>query len=81
MKREELERAIFKPAEKVKLSLESGLAEEILRDIEGSPGSLPLLQDTLTELWKRRENNQLKFTAYSQLGGIGGTLNQRATEV
>ena len=81
MEREELFQAIIKPAEKVNLSLESGLAEEILRDIEGSPGSLPLLQDTLTELWKRRKDNQLKFTAYSQLGGIGGTLNQRATEV
>ena len=81
MKREELEQAIIKPAEKVKLSIESGLADEILRDIKGSPGSLPLLQDTLTELWKRRVNNQLKFAAYSQLGGIGGTLNQRATEV
>ncbi len=81
MKREELRQAIIKPAEKVNLSLESGLAETILRDIEGSPGSLPLLQDTLTELWKRRKDNQLKFTAYSQLGGIGGTLNQRATEV
>ncbi len=80
MKQEELRQAIIKPAEKVKLSLESGLAEEILRDIEGSPGSLPLLQDTLTELWKRRKDNQLKFTAYSQLGGIGGTLNQRATK-
>ena len=81
MKREELKQAIIKPAAKVKLTLESGLAEEILRDIEGSPGSLPLLQDTLTELWKRRKDNQLKFTAYSQLGGIGGTLNHRATEV
>ena len=81
MRREELKQAIVKPAEKVNLSLESGLAEAILRDIEGSPGSLPLLQDTLTELWDKRENNQLKFTAYSQLDGIRGTLNQRATKV
>ena len=81
MKQEELRQAINKPAEKVNLSLESGLAETLLKDIENSPGSLPLLQDTLTELWKIRKDNQLKFTAYSQLGGIGGTLNQRATEV
>ena len=81
MKRKELKQAIIKPAEKVKLTLELGLADEILRDIKSSPGSLPLLQDTLTELWNRRVNNQLKFTAYSQLGRIGGTLNQRATEV
>ncbi len=81
MKREELRQAIIKPAEKVNLSLESGLAETILKDIKGSPGSLPLLEDTLRELWYRRENNQLKFTAYVQLGGIGGTLDRRATEV
>ena len=81
MKPEELRQAIIKPAEKVNLSLESGLAEIILKDVKGSPGSLPLLQDTLTELWRRRENNQLKLTSYVQLGGIGGTLNQRATEV
>ncbi len=81
MKREELEQAIIKPAEKVNLSLDSGLAEAILRDIQGSPGSLPLMQDTLTELWKRRKDHQLKFTSYYQLGGIGETLNQKATEV
>ena len=81
MKTEELVQAINKPAEKVNLSIESGLTEAILRDIENSPASLPLLQDTLTELWKRRKDNQLKLSAYSQLGGIGGTLNQRATEV
>ncbi len=80
MNPEELEQAIIKPAEKVNLNLDSGLAEAILRDIEGSPGNLPLLQDTLTELWKRRKVNQLKFTVYYQLGGIGGTLNQRATD-
>ncbi len=81
MKTEELRQAIIKPAVKVKLSLESGLAETIIKDVEGSGGSLPLLQDTLRELWHRRKDNQLNFTAYSQLGGIGGTLNQRATDV
>ncbi|MEM6614620.1 MAG: caspase family protein, partial [Cyanobacteria bacterium P01_C01_bin.72] len=81
MKPEELAQAINKPAKKVNLAIESGLTETILRDIKNSPASLPLLQDTLTELWKRREDNQLKLSAYSQMGGIGGTLNQRATEV
>lgn len=81
MEREELRQAIIKPAEKVNLSLESGLAETILKDVQGSPGSLPLLEDTLSELWKRRKDNQLKLTAYVQIGGIGGTLDRRATEV
>lgn len=81
IEREELRQAIIKPAEQVNLSLEEGLAEEIIKDLEGSPGSLPLLEDTLTELWKRRKSDRLTFTAYSQLGGIGGTLDRRATEV
>ncbi|MDJ0678697.1 MAG: pentapeptide repeat-containing protein [Xenococcaceae cyanobacterium MO_167.B52] len=81
METEELRQAIIKPAAKVKLTLESGLVEEILKDLEGSPNSLLLLQDTLTQLWQRRKNNQLKLSAYAQLGGIGGTLNQRATDV
>ncbi len=81
MKEAELREPIIKPAEKVNLNLESGLAEQILKDIKNSSGSLPLLQDTLNELWKKRENNQLTLSAYSQLGGIGGTLNQRATDV
>ncbi len=81
MEREELERAIIQPADKVKLSLSAGLTETIIRDIKGSLGILPLLQDTLTELWKRRENTQLKLASYADLGGISGTLNQRATKV
>ena len=81
MDREELRQAIIEPAKKVNLSLESGLAEEILRDIEGSPGTLPLLQDTLTELWKRKKDHQLKLSTYVHMGGIGGTLNRRATDV
>ena len=81
MKREELRKAIALPARQVNLSVEEVLIERMLRDIEGAPGSLPLLEYTLTRLWKQKTDNQLQLSTYEQLGGIGGTLNRRATEV
>jgi uncharacterized protein YjbI with pentapeptide repeats/energy-coupling factor transporter ATP-binding protein EcfA2 len=79
MNREELRQAIAKPAEQVNLAVEPELVEQMIRDVIDSPGSLPLLQYTLTELWKQRAG--LGLTQYSQLGGITGTLQKRATEV
>jgi uncharacterized protein YjbI with pentapeptide repeats len=38
-----------------------------------------LVQDTLTELWRKRVDNSLKLSVYVKLGGISGTLNKRAT--
>ncbi len=81
MSREQLQEAIALPAKRVNLSVEAGLIEQMLTDVEGAPGSLPLLQYTLTQLWEKRTDNQLKLSTYAQLGGIGGTLNRRAREV
>lgn len=47
MKREELQQAILKPAEKVNLQVEPELVDLMLKDIEGASGGLPLLEDTL----------------------------------
>jgi uncharacterized protein YjbI with pentapeptide repeats/energy-coupling factor transporter ATP-binding protein EcfA2 len=77
----QLREAIVKPADRVNLMVEEELVEEILRDVKGSPGILPLLQYTLTEIWKRKTDNCLKLATYTKLGRIGGTLNRRATEV
>ena len=81
MQRAELEAAICQPAKQVKLKVEQTLVTQILNEIAGAPGSLPLLQYTLKELWQQREKNQLTFAAYQELGGITGTLNKRATEI
>jgi len=76
---EQLQRAITEPAKKANLELEAGLVEQMLKDGGNQPGSLPLVQDTLTELWKKRVDNSLKLSVYVKLGGISGTLNKRAT--
>lgn len=81
MQRQELEQAITEPAKQAGLEIEGELIAQMLLDVESSPGSLPLLQYTLTELWKRRTVNWLSLTIYNQLGGVRGTLERRAEEV
>ncbi|MEH2231528.1 MAG: pentapeptide repeat-containing protein [Nostoc sp.] len=81
MNREELETAIIKPAQQVNLAVEPELVSQMIADVENSPGSLPLLQYTLTELWQQRTEERLTLTTYSKLGGVRGTLQTRATEV
>jgi len=81
MSREELQEAIEQPAKRVELAVEPELSRQMLEDVEGSPGSLPLLQYTLTEIWKQQTDGCLRLTAYLQLGRVAGTLQKRATEV
>lgn len=78
---EELEQAIVEPAKRVGLDVEYELVTQIITDVDGSPGTLPLLQYTLTELWEHRAVNWLTFAAYTKLGGVRGTLQQRAEEL
>ena len=54
MNREELTAAIVQPAEQVGVAVEPELVERAIEDVEGSPGSLPLLQYALRELWQLR---------------------------
>ena len=81
MSEAELREAIIKPAELVNFKVEPELVKEILKDVNNAPGYLPLLQYTLTEVWKQRNNNCLQLKTYAKLGGVMGTLQKRATEV
>lgn len=78
---EELMEAISKPAERVGLSLERGLAQTIADDVGEQPGALPLLQYALTELFERREGRNLTLEAYRETGGVSGALARRAEEL
>ncbi|MFJ4582532.1 nSTAND1 domain-containing NTPase [Streptomyces echinatus] len=73
------------PAEDVGACLESGLPERIIADVlatspEGTlvrrvPVTvLPLLELTLSELWKRRQDGCLTHDAYRRIGGVAGSL-------
>ncbi|GAK58630.1 WD-40 repeat protein [Candidatus Vecturithrix granuli] len=80
---DELRRAIEGPAELVGLHYEKGLVNTILDDLgpEPGPGALPLLQYTLLELWERRRGQWLTVDAYHEIGGVWGSLAQRADDV
>lgn len=77
----ELHRAMAKPAEQAGLEVEEGLAVTIERDLARQPGSLPLLQYSLTELVERREGRRLTVKAYEESGGVPGALATRAEAV
>jgi energy-coupling factor transporter ATP-binding protein EcfA2 len=82
MNRQELEQAIIAPAKQVNLTVEPELVEQIIDDMGDSPGILPLLQYTLTEIWQQRTGEgKLTLATYSRFGGVKGTLQKRATEV
>lgn len=78
----ELEEAIVAPIQQVGLQIESKLVAEMLADVKGALGSLPLLQYALTELWKKCATHRLlTFSAYEELGKIVGTLAQGANTI
>jgi energy-coupling factor transporter ATP-binding protein EcfA2 len=81
MNRQELKEAIQKPALIMGVEIESGLAERILDDVAGEPGSLPLLEFTLTQLWERQRNGLLTYVDYTQIGGVGLSLANHAENV
>jgi WD40 repeat protein len=78
----ELEEAIVAPTQQVGLQIEPKLVSEMLADVKGALGSLPLLQYTLRELWtKCAPHRLLTFSAYEELGKITGTLEKRANDI
>jgi WD40 repeat protein len=84
LNREELEEAITKPADWVGLDIEGTLKQQLINDVEDYPGSLPLLQYTLTQLWQESRNQGeqlLRLKIYQDLGGVEGTLQKRADAV
>jgi WD40 repeat protein/serine/threonine protein kinase/DNA-binding XRE family transcriptional regulator len=78
---DELEQAILGPAKRVGLKVETGLVSAILRDLGDQPGTLPMLQYALTELFDQREGNVLTKQGYQNINGVLGALGRRAEEV
>ena len=71
MSRDELRRAITRPAERVGLRVEPDLEDALVADVEGQPGALPLLSTALLELWQQRSGRRLELAAYRRAGGVG----------
>ncbi len=65
---EGLRQAIERPAAAAGVYLEPGLTERLLADAGGDLGSLPLLQETLVQLWALRRRRVLPLSAYEAMG-------------
>ncbi|MBZ0303562.1 MAG: protein kinase [Anaerolineae bacterium] len=78
---DELRRAITAPAERVGLSLETGLVDRLVEDVVEQPNALPLLQFSLSELYEQRKKDQLTLDAYQAIGGVSGAVARRADEL
>jgi WD40 repeat protein len=76
-----LRAAVEDPARAVGLEFESGLVDTILGDVASAPGTLPLLEHALFELWERRRGGMLTLEAYRETGGVQGAIAQRAETI
>ncbi len=92
MTEHDLGRAIAAPAEKLLRSFQPGLTQQLIADVRGRPGDLPLLQFALTELWDRDAAGAvLTEETYQDLGvelpdgthlpGAQGALIRRAEQL
>jgi WD40 repeat protein/transcriptional regulator with XRE-family HTH domain len=72
----DLRRAIMGPAAlpDVQLTYDEDLVGDLLFDLRGQAGALPLLQFTLDQLYVRREGRCLTSHAYQTIGGVRGAL-------
>jgi WD40 repeat protein len=76
-----LRRAIELPAKRAGLELEPGLTRRILTDVADRPGTLPLMEHLLVEVWQRRRGRTLTLEAYAASGGVEGALARRANSI
>jgi len=80
-KAEALRRALVEPARRLGFAFEDdGLPEEMVAEVEGERGALPMLAFAIARLWESRDEERELLTrqAYVDLGGVGGALAQHA---
>jgi CHAT domain/WD domain, G-beta repeat len=80
---EGLREAITTPAHEVGVTVEPSLIDRLVVDAAFEPGLLPLLQETLVQLWDKRVDQTLTLADYEVLGdgqrhGLAVTLSRRA---
>jgi hypothetical protein len=77
---EDLRATIEQPAVQpdVRLTFEGNLLGDLLFEMQGQVGALPLLQFTLYQLFERRRGHRLTLQTYHELGGVKGALAQHA---
>jgi hypothetical protein len=90
---DELRQVIEQPAAKHGVVFEEGLVKQIIQEVEGQKGYLPLLQYTLNLLWESEcqtlgadghpniEDRTLNKKSYVALEGVRGALQKRVKKI
>ena len=78
---DELEEAAVEPASRHGVACEPALLGELLSDVLGEPGALPIFQYALTELFDRRDGDRLTVASYRAMGGAHAVLSRRADDL
>jgi len=76
-----LRRALVEPAAHLGFTFEDdSLPAEMISEVEGERGALPLLAFAISRLWEKRDRDQKLLTghAYSDVGGVAGALARHA---
>ncbi len=83
MESADLRKVIERPAAlpDVQLRFEEDLAGDLLFELRGQVGALPLLEFTLDQLFQQRKGRQLTFQAYQEIGGVRGALTKHAETI
>ncbi|MEU8278500.1 hypothetical protein AB0C08_29795 [Microbispora bryophytorum] len=93
MSERELQRAITGPAAAAGVSVEDGLAEQVVRELVGHlriptggigltglTGALPLLSMAMVRTWAQREGGWLTRQGYDRSGGVASAVEATAKE-
>jgi len=84
MQPEELVSAIAQPALRVGLRIDPDLIAQIINEMKGEPGALPLMQFALKDLFDSQQEKSgvpdLTLTDYLQRGGIHKSLERHAND-
>lgn len=77
---EDLRDVIERPASlsDVRLTFDEDLVGDLLFDLQGQVGALPLLEFALDQLFHHRRDHRLTRHAYQEIGGVRGALSRHA---
>jgi WD40 repeat protein len=77
----ELDEAIVLPAARAGVSFDEAVVAALIDATAAQPGSLPMLQFTLRELYDRRVDARIGRTQLEAVGGMSGVIARRAEEI
>ena len=78
---DELHAIVEEPAAGVGVRCDPGLADHLASQVLDQPGTLPLLEFSLTELFDHRDSDLLTLDAHEESGGVAGALGRRAEAI